>query len=132
MTLTVSTCFLTVHDHDAAIAFYVDGLGLAVQNDVATPQGRWLTLVCPDQPGLAIVLSGPADGRPADGDTMLALLTKGSLPGLHFASDDLDALFDKLRVGGAEVVQEPTDQPWGPRDCAFRDPSGNMIRINAA
>ncbi len=132
MSLSVSHCFITVHDHDAALGFYCKGLGLEVKNDVKSPAGRWVTLVAPDRPEVDIVLSGPGDGRPADEQTMLELLTKGSLPGVFFTTDDLDATFEKLRSTGAEVMQEPMDQPWGPRDCAFRDPSGTMIRINQA
>jgi uncharacterized glyoxalase superfamily protein PhnB len=90
-----------------------------------------VTLGSAAQPGLEIVLSEPHAGRSQeDGDMMQELLTKGVLPMLVFRTDDLDATFEKVRASGAEVMQEPIDQPWGPRDCAFRDPSGNMVRIS--
>ncbi len=91
-----------------------------------------MTLSPPAQPDIEIVLTDPGAGRPADGDTILALVTKGSLNGVLFRTDDLDATFEKVRASGAEVLQEPADQFWGVRDCAFRDPSGNMIRISQA
>jgi uncharacterized glyoxalase superfamily protein PhnB len=104
-----------------------------VHNDVASGGFRWVTLGSPDQPGLGIVLSEPHAGRSqADGDTLQELLTKGVLPMIIFSVDDLDATFEKVRASGAEVLQEPIDQPWGPRDCAFRDPSGNLVRISQA
>jgi len=99
------------------------------------PSGRyrWVTLGSDAQPGLEIVLSEPHAGRsPADGDALQEWLTKGVLPMLVFRSDDVDATFETVRASGAEVLQEPTDQPWGPRDCAFRDPSGNTVRIAQA
>jgi uncharacterized glyoxalase superfamily protein PhnB len=87
----------------------------------------------PTQPELEIVLSAPHAGRSqADGDALQELLVKGVLPMLVFRADDVDAMFEKVRSSGAEVLQEPIDQAWGPRDCAFRDPSGNMIRISQA
>ena len=93
-----------------------------------------MTLGFPGQPGLEVVLSEPGAGRsPEDGDSLHRLLAKGSLPGpLVFTTDDLDATFERVRAAGAEVLQEPIDQAWGPRDCAFRDPAGNHIRINQA
>ena len=129
LSLSLSHCFITVHDPDAALAFYRDALGLQLRNDVAAEGFRWLTLSPPAQPDVEIVLVEPGAGRPADGDTLLALVTKGSLNGAIFRTPDLDATFEKVRASGAEVLQEPTDQFWGARDCAFRDPSGNMIRI---
>ncbi len=94
---------------------------------------RWLSLGAPSQPGIVLVLSAPGAGRsPEDAEALHRLIAKGSGPGpIVFATDDLDALFEKVRSSGAEVLQEPMDQPWGPRDCAFRDPAGNMVRINA-
>jgi catechol 2,3-dioxygenase-like lactoylglutathione lyase family enzyme len=131
MALTLSAMFIPVHDPDAALGFYRDALGLEVHNDVASGGFRWVTLGSPDQPGLGIVLSEPHAGRSqADGDTLQELLTKGVLPMIIFSVDNLDATFEKLRASGAEVLQEPIDQPWGPRDCAFRDPSGNLVRIS--
>jgi catechol 2,3-dioxygenase-like lactoylglutathione lyase family enzyme len=94
---------------------------------------RWVTLGSPDQPGLEIVLSEPHAGRSqSDGDVLQELLAKGVLPNVVFSVDDLDAAFEQVRASGAEVLQEPIDQPWGPRDCAFRDPSGNMVRLSQA
>lgn len=133
MNLSLGHCFITVHDHDEALGFYRDALGLEVRNDVAAEGGRWVTLSPSAQPDIEIVLVNPQGGiNPTDADTILALLTKGSLTGVLFRTDDVDGTFEKVRASGAEVLQEPMDQPWGPRDCAFRDPSGNMIRISAA
>ncbi|WP_426998115.1 VOC family protein [Pseudarthrobacter sp. N5] len=133
MTISLQYCNITVNDPDEALAFYRDVLGLQLRNDVASDGFRWVTLGSDSQPGLEIVLSKPHAGRSqADGDAMQELLTKGSLPMLVFRTDDLDAAFEKARASGAEVLQEPMDQPWGPRDCAFRDPSGNTVRISQA
>ncbi|MCU1578277.1 MAG: lyase [Rhodoglobus sp.] len=133
MTISLRFTNVTVNDVDEAIGFYRDALGLEVQNDVASGDYRWVTLGTDTQPGLGIVISEPHAGRSqADGDAMQQLLTKGSLPLLVFSSDDVDAAFEKIRATGAEVLQEPMDQPWGPRDCAFRDPSGNTVRISQA
>jgi catechol 2,3-dioxygenase-like lactoylglutathione lyase family enzyme len=130
MTISLSNCFVTVHDPDLAIAFYRDALGLQLTNDVAADGFRWVTLEAADQPGVAIVLTQPHAGKSQeDGDALAALLVKGSLPGVNFMTDDLDTMFEKVRASGAEVLQEPMDQFWGARDCAFRDPSGNMVRI---
>jgi catechol 2,3-dioxygenase-like lactoylglutathione lyase family enzyme len=124
---------VTVSDVDEAVAFYRDGLGLEVRNDVANGGFRWVTLGSADQSGVEIVLSEPHAGRSqADGDAMQELLAKGQLPMLVFSTDDLDATFEQARKTGAEVLQEPIDQPWGPRDSAFRDPSGNTVRIAQA
>jgi catechol 2,3-dioxygenase-like lactoylglutathione lyase family enzyme len=130
MNLTLSTCFVLVHDPDAALAFYRDTLGLEARNDVAREDFRWITVGAASQPGVAIVLTNYLNGSPADRDALAALVAKGALNGVHFHTDDLDASFEKLRASGAEIVQEPTDQPWGTRDCAVRDPSGNLLRID--
>ncbi len=132
MNLTVSHCFLTVHDHAAALPFYRDALGLRVHTDVSPEPGmRWLTLTTTTQPELEIVLMEPHGGPgAADADELLALAAKGSLNALIFDTDDVDASFEQVRAWGAEVLQEPMDQPYGYRDCAFRDPSGNMIRLS--
>ncbi|WP_344963554.1 VOC family protein [Streptomyces thioluteus] len=131
MTIALQYCHITVNDVDEALAFYRDALGLDVRNDVSSGEFRWVTLGSPTQPGLDIVLSEPHAGRSrADGDALQELLVKGVLPMTVFRTDDLDATFEKVRASGAEVLQEPVDQPWGPRDCAFRDPSGNMVRIS--
>jgi catechol 2,3-dioxygenase-like lactoylglutathione lyase family enzyme len=133
MTIALQYCHITVNDLDESLGFYRDALGLQVRNDVASGGFRWVTLGSPDQPGLEIVLSEPHAGRSqADGDALQELLTKGVLPMTVFRVDDLDAAFEKVRASGADVLQEPIDQPWGPRDCAFRDPSGNMVRISQA
>ncbi|HMH57876.1 MAG TPA: VOC family protein [Galbitalea sp.] len=133
MTIALQYCNITVNDVDEAVAFYRDALGLEVQNNVESGGFRWVTMGVPAQPGLAIVLSEPHAGRSqADGDALQELLTKGVLPALVFASGDVDAAFEKAQATGAEVLQEPIDQGWGPRDCAFRDPSGNTVRISQA
>ena len=133
MTISLQYTNVTVNDVDESLAFYRDALGLEVQNDVASGRYRWVTLGSDTQPGLGIVISEPHAGRSkADGDAMQELLTKGVLPMLVFATDNLDTTFETLRASGAEVLQEPIDQPWGPRDCAFRDPSGNTVRISQA
>ncbi|MFI6348695.1 VOC family protein [Streptomyces sp. NPDC050560] len=130
MSIALQYSHITVNDPDEALGFYRDALGLEVRNDVASGGFRWVTLGSPDQPGLEIVLSEPHAGRSqADGDTLQELLTKGVLPNIVFSVDDVDAAFEKVRASGAEVLQEPMDQPWGPRDCAFRDPSGNQVRM---
>jgi catechol 2,3-dioxygenase-like lactoylglutathione lyase family enzyme len=130
MNLTLSTCFVLVHDPDVALAFYRDALGLELRNDVAREDFRWITVGAGAQPDVAIVLTNYLNGSPADNDTLAALIAKGALNGVHFHTDDLDAAFEKLRASDAEIVQEPTDQPWGTRDFAVRDPSGNMVRID--
>jgi catechol 2,3-dioxygenase-like lactoylglutathione lyase family enzyme len=132
MTIELQYTNITVNDLNETLDFYRDALGLEVRNDVGSGKFRWVTLGSPTQPGLEIVLSEPHAGRSkADGDALQELLIKGSLPFLVFRTDDLDATFEKIRATGAEVLQEPIDQPWGPRDCAFRDPSGNTVRIQA-
>jgi catechol 2,3-dioxygenase-like lactoylglutathione lyase family enzyme len=130
MNLTLSTCFVLVHDPDLALAFYRDTLGLELRNDVAREDFRWITVGGTSQPGVAIVLTNYLNGSPADSDALAALVAKGALNGVHFHTDDLDATFEKLRTADAEIVQEPTEQPWGTRDCAVRDPSGNLVRID--
>lgn len=130
MNLTLSTCFVQVHDPDLALNFYRDGLGLEVRNDVAKEDLRWITVGGASQPDVAIVLTNYVNGGPEDGDALAALLAKGALNGVHFHSDDLDATFEQLRAAGAEIVEEPKEQPWGVRDCAVRDPSGNLVRID--
>jgi catechol 2,3-dioxygenase-like lactoylglutathione lyase family enzyme len=130
MDLTLSTCFVQVHDPDLALAFYRDALGLQLRNDVARESFRWITVGSTSQPDVSIVLTNYLAGSPADGDAIAALVAKGALNGVHFHSDDLDATFEKVRAAGAEVVSEPADQPWGTRDFAVRDPSGNLVRVD--
>jgi catechol 2,3-dioxygenase-like lactoylglutathione lyase family enzyme len=130
MTLTLSTCFVIVDDPEAALSFYRDTLGLELRNDVNRDDFRWLTVGAGSQPEVGIVLTNYLNGSPADSDAVAGLVAKGALNGVHFHSDDLDESFAKLRDAGAEVVQEPTEQPWGTRDFAVRDPSGNLIRVD--
>ncbi|MEU7837261.1 MULTISPECIES: VOC family protein [unclassified Nonomuraea] len=133
MTIALRYCHITVNDVDESLAFYRDALGLEVRNDVASGGFRWVTLGSATQPDLEIVLSEPHAGRSqADGDALQELLTKGVLSMIIFSTDDLDATFERVRASGAEVLQEPIEQPWGPRDSAFRDPSGNLVRIQQA
>lgn len=107
-------------------------LGLEVRNDVSRGGFRWITVGASGQP-VDIVLSQPHGGRSeADGDALLALVTKGSIQAAIFRADDLDATFARARDAGAEVLDPPADRPWGVRDCAFRDPSGNLVRIAQA
>jgi catechol 2,3-dioxygenase-like lactoylglutathione lyase family enzyme len=132
MTLSLSHCFLIVHDYDEALAFYRDVLGLEVRNDVTFENNRWLTLGSGDQ-GVEIGLEIPGyypHTSPADRQVTADLLAKGLLPGIIFRTDDCDTTFERVRAGGADVIQEPIDQPYGVRDCAFRDPSGNMVRFS--
>lgn len=132
MTVSVSTMFITVHDGDEALTFYRDALGLDVRNDVSKGDFRWITVGAPGQ-AVDVVLSYPHGGRSeADGDALLSLVTKGAMQAAIFRSDDLDATFERVRASGAEVLQEPKSQPWGVTDCAFRDPSGNLVRIAQA
>ncbi len=133
MDIKLSACFIAVDDHDKALAFYRDILGLEVRNDVAFEGMRWVTVGSPQQPGVDIVLEPPLadpNASPADRETMAELLAKGLLRGLIFHTDDCDATFERIQAAGAEVLQEPVDQPYGVRDCAFRDPAGNMLRFH--
>ena len=130
MELTLSTCFVQVQDPDIALAFYRDVLGLEVRKDVANDGFRWITVGSAAQPGVSIVLTNYLNGSPDDNDMIASLIAKGALNGVHFTADDLDAAFAKIRAAGAEIVQEPTEQFWGTRDFAVRDPSGNLVRID--
>ncbi|SEU38910.1 Uncharacterized conserved protein PhnB, glyoxalase superfamily [Myxococcus fulvus] len=131
MTLKLTTVHLIVDDPDKALPFYRDLLGLKLIGDVSHEAFRWLTLSPPAQPDIQIVLSQPHAGRTKeDGDAIARLLAKGTLGGALFSSPNLTETFEKLRASGADVVQEPTNQPWGVRDCAVRDPAGNFIRIS--
>ena len=133
MNISLQYSHITVNDLDESLAFYRDVLGLEVRNDVGSDGQRWVTLGSAAQPDLELVLSVPHAGRSKDdGDALQQLLVKGVLPNIVFRTDDLDATFEQVRAAGAEVLQEPIAQPWGPRDCAFRDPSGNMVRFNQA
>ena len=130
MELTLSTCFVQVQDPDLALAFYRDTLGLEVRNDVAREGFRWITVGSAAQPGVSIVLTNYLNGSPDDNDAIAGLIAKGALNGVHFRADDLDAAFERVRAAGAEIVQEPTEQFWGTRDFAVRDPSGNLVRVD--
>ncbi|MEU1794609.1 VOC family protein [Streptomyces californicus] len=132
MDIKLSQCFIAVDDHDKALAFYRDALGMEVRNDVGFEGMRWVTVGSPSQPDVEIVLEPPlADPNAPEADrrTMSELLAKGMLRGVILTSDDVDAAFEQVRAAGGEVLQEPIDQPYGVRDCAFRDPAGNMVRM---
>lgn len=129
MTVNLSAMFILVDDPDAALGFYRDALGLEVRMDVASEGFRWVTVGAPGQ-DVDIVLSQPHGGRSqAEGDTLLSLVVQGSLQAAIFRTDDLDATFERVRASGADVLEEPASRPWGVRDCAVRDPSGNLVRI---
>jgi len=133
MDLKLSHCFITVDDHEKALAFYRDVLGLDVRTDVAFEGMRWVTVGPAAQPELEITIETPnenPDASPTDRQALAELMAKGMLRGLIFRTADCDAAFEHIRASGAEVLQEPIDQPYGVRDCAFRDPAGNMIRFN--
>jgi catechol 2,3-dioxygenase-like lactoylglutathione lyase family enzyme len=132
MDITIHSSFLPHNDPDASLAFYRDTLGFEVRNDVGYGGMRWVTVGPADQPDTSIVLHPPAATPGITDDerrTILELMAKGSYFGVNLATADLDGTFAKLEASGAEVAQEPIEQPYGVRDCAFRDPAGNMIRI---
>jgi len=135
MDVRLQDCFMLVDDHDKAIAFYRDALGFEVRGDVKAYGMRWTTMGAPSQPDVSIVLE-PAAADPGisaeDRETLNDLLAKGLLRGLNFSTTDVDATFERAQATGAEVIQEPMDQAYGVRDCAFRDPAGNHIRISQA
>jgi len=133
MDLTISSAFLPHTDPDASLAFYRDTLGFEIRNDVGYGGMRWITVGPPGQPGTSIVLYPPgADPGITDDErrTIVEMMAKGTYGIVVLATKDLDGTFERLQAGDAEVVQEPTEQPYGIRDCAFRDPAGNMVRIN--
>lgn len=132
MDITINSAFLPHTDPDASLAFYRDVLGFEVRNDVGYDGMRWITVGPPDQPGTSIVLQPPAaDPGITDGERRAIedMMAKGVYAGLMLATADLDAAFARVEAGGAEVVQEPMEQDWGRRDCAFRDPAGNLLRL---
>jgi catechol 2,3-dioxygenase-like lactoylglutathione lyase family enzyme len=132
MDITIHQTLLPHDDPDASLAFYRDALGFDVRADVEYGGMHWITVGPPDQPGTSIVLYPPAATPGITDDerrTIAEMMAKGTYAGINLATKDLDALFAKLEAGNAEVVQEPTDQPYGVRDCAFRDPAGTLIRI---
>jgi catechol 2,3-dioxygenase-like lactoylglutathione lyase family enzyme len=133
MDITIYQTLLPHNDPEASLAFYRDTLGFEVRNDVEYQGMHWITLGPPDQPGTSIVLY-PPEASPGITDderrTIAEMMAKGTFASINFATHDLDGVFDRLQASdSAEVVQEPTDQPYGIRDCAFRDPAGNLIRI---
>ena len=132
MNITIHSSFLPQNDPDASLAFYRDTLGFEVRNDVGYNGMRWITVGPPGQPGISIVLYPPA-ATPGLTDeerkTIAEMMAKGSFASIVLAAKNVDATFERLQASGAEVVQEPIDQPYGVRDCAFRDPAGNLMRI---
>jgi catechol 2,3-dioxygenase-like lactoylglutathione lyase family enzyme len=132
MDITIHQTFLPHTDPAASLVFYRDVLGFEVRNDVEYQGMHWITVGPPNQPGTSIVLHPPgADPGITEDErrTIAEMMAKGTYAGINLATADLDGTFEQLQASDADVVQEPTDQPWGVRDCAFRDPAGNMIRI---
>jgi catechol 2,3-dioxygenase-like lactoylglutathione lyase family enzyme len=133
MSISIHYTFLPHSDADASLAFYRDTLGFEVRNDVGYGEMRWITVGPAGQPGTSIVLHPPAADPGITDDerrTIAEMMAKGTYGIIALATDDLDGTFQRVQAGGAEVVQEPMQQPYGVRDCAFRDPAGNLIRIN--
>jgi uncharacterized glyoxalase superfamily protein PhnB len=133
MDITIHASFLPHNDPDAALAFYRDTLGFQIRNDVGYGGKRWITVGPTDQPDTSIVLHPPAADPGITDDerrTILEMMAKGTYAGILLATADLDGTFERVQANGAEVVQEPTNQPYGVRDCAVRDPAGNLVRIN--
>jgi uncharacterized glyoxalase superfamily protein PhnB len=133
MSITIHNAFLPHTDPEASMAFYQDALGFEVRADVGGGPMRWITVGSPDQPGTSIVLHPPAVDPGITEDerrTVLEMMAKGTFAILTLGSTDLDGAFERLESSGAEIVQEPTEQPYGIRDCAVRDPAGNLLRIN--
>jgi catechol 2,3-dioxygenase-like lactoylglutathione lyase family enzyme len=132
MNITIHQSFLPHDDPEASLAFYRDTLGFEVRNDVEYQGLHWITVGPVDQPDTSIVLTPPAADPGITDDerrTIAEMMAKGTYAGINLATNDLDGTFEQLQAGDVEIVQEPTDQPWGVRDCALRDPAGNMIRI---
>ncbi len=133
MDITIHHTFLPYNDPDAPLAFYRDTLGFEVRNDVGYDGMHWITVGHPDQPGTSLVLHPPAaDPGITDEErrTITEMMAKGTYAILTLATPDLDVTFAKLEAGGTDIVQEPIEQPYGVRDCAVRDPAGNLLRIN--
>ena len=132
MNITIHTTALPHDDPEESVASYRDALGFEVRNDVGEGKMRWITVGSPDQPDTSILLAPPATDPGITDDerrTIQEMMAKGTYGWIMLATGDLDGAFEKVQASGAEVVQEPTEQPWGMRDCAFRDPAGNLIRI---
>ena len=135
MNITIHTSVLPHDDPDASVAFYRDALGFEVRTDVGDGKMRWITVGPADQPGTSIVLEPPAADPGITDDerrTISEMMAKGTYGWIMLATEDLDATFERVQASDAEVVQEPVEQPYGVRDCAFRDPAGNMVRIQEA
>ena len=133
MNITIQSSFLPQTDPDSSMAFYRDTLGFEVRNDVGYDGMRWITVGPADQPDTSIVLHPPAIDPGITEDernTIAEMMAKGTYATIVLSTPDLDAFFEKVQATGAEVIQEPIDQPYGVRDCAFRDPAGNHVRIN--
>jgi catechol 2,3-dioxygenase-like lactoylglutathione lyase family enzyme len=131
MDITIHQTYLPHEDPDKSLAFYRDTLGFEVRNDVAYRGMRWITVGPADQPTSIVLYPPGADPGVTDEErrTIEEMMAKGTYAGINLATRDLDGTFERLEASDAEVVQEPTDQPYGIRDCAFRDPAGNLIRI---
>jgi catechol 2,3-dioxygenase-like lactoylglutathione lyase family enzyme len=132
MDITIHASFLPHDDPDASLDFYRDSLGFEIRNDVGRGKMRWITVGPAEQPGTSIVLAPPAANPGITDDerrTIAEMMAKGTYAVLLLATADLDGTFERLQASDADVVQEPTEQPYGVRDCAFRDPAGNLIRI---
>jgi catechol 2,3-dioxygenase-like lactoylglutathione lyase family enzyme len=130
--ITIHSSFLPHDDPDASVAFYRDALGFEVRMDVGSGAMRWITIGPAGQPDTSIVLEPPAaDPGVTDAErrTIAEMMAKGTYARVLLATPDLDAAFARVQASGAEVIQEPADQPYGVRDCAVRDPAGNLIRI---
>ena len=133
MDITINASFLPHNDPEATLAFYRDALGFEVRNDVGYGGMHWITVGPAGQPGTSIVLAPPAAYPGITDDerrTIAEMMAKGTYASINLATKDLDGTFERLEASGAEVVQEPTEQPYGIRDCAFRDPAGTLIRIS--
>jgi len=132
MDITIHQTYLPQNDPEAALSFYRDTLGFEVRNDVGYAGMRWITVGPVDQPGTSIVLHPPAADPGITDDerrTIVEMMAKGTYAAINLATKDLDSTFERLQASDADVVQEPTEQPYGIRDCAFRDPAGNLVRI---
>jgi predicted enzyme related to lactoylglutathione lyase len=132
MTVTIHASFLPHDDPEASVAFYRDVLGFEVRTDVGSGKMRWITVGPPDQPSTSILLAPPSTDPGITDDerrTIAEMMAKGTYGWILLATNNLDETFERVQAGGAEIVQEPTQQPYGMRDCAIRDPAGNLVRI---
>ena len=132
MEINIHSTMLPHNDPDVSLTFYRDILGFEVRNDVGYEGMRWITVGPPNQPGTSIVLYPPSADpgvTEAESQMIAEMMAKGTFASVNLSTPDVDGTFEQLQSNGAEVVQEPTDQPYGIRDCAFRDPSGNLIRL---